>query len=90
MKSDRNTPFTREQVKELPKGFTPSKFINRRTLKGLISGKLSFDPLKGLYNTPSMNTRKSTKGRKALRSKLFSRTLPVIKKQTQNDTQSDK
>jgi len=86
----RNKPLTRSQVEELPKGYTPAKFINRKTYKGLILGKLAFDTIKGLYTKPVINSRSLTRGRVAHRSFIFGRPLATLTPKLKKDaTESD-
>lgn len=61
-------PFTKEQIEELPKGFTASKTLGRKFRRALLSGKKQVSVIGGKFmgitDTPKPNCRKHNASRK--------------------------
>lgn len=77
----KSKPFSKEEVEELPKGFTPAKLVGRKYRRGFFFDKLAIDTLGNIVTKKTMNCRKlknspKSNGRKTYRSKLFGRITP--------------
>ena len=59
-----NTPFTKQQIEDLPKGFTSSEMPNRSFMRLLKRKLLAFNTAtNSFYRVYTPNCRKLTKGR---------------------------
>lgn len=72
-----NTPITRKEIKELPKGYHPCKEVGRKFRRALLSKRAQFiiapsGHLEIVYNYHP-NSRKLTEGRKEYKQLKFGR-----------------